>query len=490
MINILQEYQSKDWAGLTTKNHLGYAHMLEPQKSLPYVTMIHQMRFGYNDLDSYLNKFPKIILETDDNWQWDLMGGGMKNVPLVKASLTSNGSAISATDKPGISNGEFYLTFPEYYFSDVDVIFGHKQEYQVRIKDEPLSIGNNWEYRVELVTGDPSLFMPYDELQSGKRFSKQYSLVESTLSKKGGKVNYTSPFRMRNAFTRLRMEDTRPGNMVSRPMGVTMVDPKTGKKTNLWQDFADWQFDMQFMAQKNKALYYSRINKTASGNINNKGKSGFELEQGAGLRQQIESSNTVFYPTNNFNIQWLINVLLDLSENKLAEDQRKFLLRTGERGMVQFSQAIQDYSNLFVRILDDNRIAKVGGNALEFSGQFMRFKGPQGIEIDVMHDPIKDDRVDNKELHPNGGVAESYVYDILDVGTSNGESNIRKVVCKGSEDIKGYIAGLRDPYSPFGGAPKVMSTAIDGYSVHRMWIGGVQVTDPTRCMVLKPQILQ
>jgi hypothetical protein len=104
-----------------------------------------------------------------------------------------------------------------------------------------------------------------------------------------------------------------------------------------------------------------------------------------------------------------------------------------------------------------------------------------------MLDPIKDDPIINKIPHPDGGTAESYTYDILDIGTTNGESNISMVYQRGMEDIKGYEPGLRNPfvadYSMI--QNNIMSNPIDGYVHHRFFMGGVKVTDPTKCLVYK-----
>lgn len=483
---LLQEFAEQEWGGLTTKNHLGRAYMIEPQKAGKFMTLIRQANMGYTDLDAFLDQYPTITLETDDEYTWDVYAGGEKNIPLVGAYV--DGSAVSATSEAGVGFSEFVLRFPEPYFYDVNIIFGHKEEYQIQIIDDPTPAGNYWDYRCKLVTGDPELFIPYAELLPGKRFSKQYSGVESTLSKKGGKTHYISPFKMKNYFTRLRLEDTVPGNMIRRPMGVKWQDPKSEKAYSTWMEYRDWQFEWEFMQEKNNALYYARLNRTSEGTFQNKGKSGYEYEQGAGLKQQIESSNLAFYPTDDFDIKWLTNKMLDLSINKLPQDQRKFILRTGERGMVQFSEALEDYSSLYTPLRTEDRIKKVGNNGLQYSGQFLEYMGPQGIEVMLQHDPMKDNVTHNKIMHPSGGPAESYVYDILDVGTSQGEPNIQKVAQRGMEDIRGYEPGLRNPFT-LDGKNTMMSTSTDGYTQHRMWIGGVKVTDPTRCMVMKPQIL-
>jgi len=487
---LLQEFDQKEWGGLTTKNHLGAAYMIKPQEASKFVTMIYQANVGYTDLDTFLSQYPTIYLETDDEYTWDVMAGGERNIPLISAwtgSPTGVLTAVTATTKTGVGFSEFTLVFPEAYFFDVNIIFGHKEDYQIQIIDDPVPYGTNWKYRCKLVTGDPELYIPYEELTAGKRFSKQYSGVESTLSKKGGKTHYTSPFKMKNYFTRLRLQDTVPGNMIRRPVGVRFKNPISGDMVTAWEEYRDWMFELEFRMEKNNALYYARLNRADDGSFKNKGKSGYEYEQGAGLRQQIESSNLEFYPTNDFDIEWLTNKMLDLSVNKLAMDSRRFVLRTGERGMVQFSKALENYASLYTPLNDQTRVAMKSGNTLQYRGQFLDYIGPQGIHITLQHDSMKDNTVHNKDLHPDGGPVSSYEYDILDIGTVNGEPNIQKVAQRGMEDIRGYEPGLRNPFSPTD-QMSVMSTSTDGYTHHRMWIGGVMVKDPTRCLVIKPQI--
>ena len=99
------------------------------------------------------------------------------------------------------------------------------------------------------------------------------------------------------------------------------------------------------------------------------------------------------------------------------------------------------------------------------------------------------DRERNKVYHPDGGLAESYRYDILDVGMSAGEPNIRKVYVKGSEDIMGYVPGLRNPFSPTG-ERNIMANPVDGYTIHRGSICGAMVKDPSRTASLIPSILE
>jgi len=126
--------------------------------------------------------------------------------------------------------------------------------------------------------------------------------------------------------------------------------------------------------------------------------------------------------------------------------------------------------------------------ALGYGGQFLDYMGPNGIRFSIMVDSMYDNRTRNKILHPDGGVAESYRYDIMDIGTTNGEPNIQKVYVKGSENIWGYEPGLRDPFSPEG-KMSIMAHATDGYTIHRASQCGAIVYDPSRTKSLIPNIL-
>ena len=140
---------------------------------------------------------------------------------------------------------------------------------------------------------------------------------------------------------------------------------------------------------------------------------------------------------------------------------------------------------------DTNRLSKIGENRLAYGGQFVRYSAVQGITFDIFIDPMKDNAYLNKIQHPNGGPASSYVYDILDFGTSAGEPNIQRVLMKGDEEIYKYIPGMRDPFTPYNNQnnPSMTASSVDGYEVHKMFIGGIRVKNPMRCARIIPSLL-
>ena len=91
-------------------------------------------------------------------------------------------------------------------------------------------------------------------------------------------------------------------------------------------------------------------------------------------------------------------------------------------------------------------------------------------------------------MHPQGGVAQSYRYDIMDIGTSD-QPNIFKCKIKGWNELRGYQWGLRNPFT--GQIDNYnMSYDEDSAVIHKMDKLGVCVLDPTKTMSLIPAILQ
>lgn len=487
LISPLQKYEPKDWSGLTTENHLGSLYGLEPQLVSNVIEHIYNVNLG-EDFISFINQFPTLYLDDDRPYEWLLQGADEKNIPLVAAYQSDLSTAVT---KAGIAHSRFYMVFPERWFEATDVIVGNKPDtYKVRLVSDPILLGMNFAYEAELVTGDATLFIPAAELAAGTRWSKEYSQVEQTLSKRGGGVTHTSPFRMSNIMSMIRKEYEVPGNMIrkgeNKPLAFSWKD-QNGTIQTRWIKKLDWDFLVQFRKEKARLLMYGNSNKKADGTYGNKGESGYEIRSGSGFLEQISPAN--IFPYNTFSLDWLSEVALGLSVGKLTEDKREFVLATGEYGMYQFHKATQEKVAMWTPNFNQDRVT-MNGNKMSYAGQFMEYTFINGIKFKVMHDPMMDDPVRNKVYHPNGGLAKSYEYLLMDVGTQNGESNVQKVAIKGDEEIFKYIPGFRDPFSPNDGATPAMTVSpVDGYKVMRGFIGGIRIKNPMRMARFVPQII-
>lgn len=489
LISPLQKYEPKEWSGLTTENHLGAIFQLEPQLVSTLIESIYKVNLG-EDFVGFVNKFPTMYIDDDRPYEWMLQGADDKNIPL-KAAYTSDLSTTPT--RAGIGFSSFYMVFEERLFEATDVIVGHKPDtYKLRVIADPAVLPNGYACLVELVTGDENLFVPAAELASGTRWSKEYSLVEQTLSKRGGGVFHNSPFRMSNTLSMIRKQYEVPGNMIrkgaNKPLAFSFKD-KDGVVQTQWIKKLDWDFMVQFRKEVARLLLYGNSNRKADGTYGNKGESGYEIRAGAGLFDQIAPSNQFYY--NKFSLDWLTEIALGLSVGKLPEDNRDFVLATGEYGLYQFHKAASEKVSLFTPNFTQDRIYMTGDNKMGYRGQFLEYISVNGIKFKLMHDPMMDDNIRNKVYHPEGGLAKSREYMLLDFGTANGEANIQKVALKGDEEIFRYIPGLRDPYSPYNNttAPGIAASSVDGYEVHRAFIGGIRVKNPMRTMRIIPSIL-
>ena len=488
------------WKGLTRENHLGSIFQNSPQKATNLMVQLLAYYRG-KTLDTFLNQFPVREFDDDSEYYWDIIGSSRRNIPLIEARDETGTVVVAGAANVGAGTAPFYLVFPEDWFADGEVIVGNlNQVYPFRILGEARMEGTNAVYKVELMGGN-TLGCPSERLLAGERFSVEYAPVEKEFSRKVGDIRFSSPVSMRNEWTTIRIQHKVAGNMLNRKLavGIPMVhsDP-SGKQVkdvaNKWMHYVEWELEQQFSDAKNNALAFSTSNRNANGEYMNFGKSGSVIKQGAGLFEQMEVANTMYY--NKFSLKLLEDALYQLSASKLEYGDRTFLIKTGERGAIQFHKAVLNVISGWTQFMLDNSSIGViektqsvlHSNALSAGFQFVEYKAPNGVRVKLDVDPYYDDPVRNKIIHPDGGPAFSYRYDILYIGTMD-QPNIFKCQIKGQNELRSYQWGLRNPWTGQMGNPYA-SFDEDSAIIHRMATLGICVLDPTRTMSLIPAILQ
>lgn len=489
------------WKGLTKENHLGSIFQQSPQKATNLMVQLLAYQRG-KTLDTFLNQFPVREFEDDSEYYWEVIGSSRRNIPLVEARDQDGNVVIAGTTtNVGAGTAPFYLVFPEDWFADGEYIVGNLNElYQFRILGDARMEGTNAVYKVELAGGNTD-GCPAERLLAGERFSVEAAFVEKELSRKVGDVRFSSPISMRNEWSTIRIQHKVPGSMLGKKLavGVPVTKPTEGGKLaktvmSMWMHYVDYEVEVQFSDYKNNALMFGRSNRNSNGEYMNFGKSGNAIKTGAGLLEQMEVSNTMFY--NNFSLKLLEDALYELSASKLDFGDRTFIIKTGERGAIKFHKAVLNTISGWTQFtingdavgIVEKTQNKLHSNALSAGFQFVEYKAPNGVRVKIDVDPFYDDPVRNKILHPEGGVAQSYRYDIMYIGTMD-QPNIFKCKIKGDEELRSYQWGLRNPFTGQKGNP-YMSYDEDSATIHRMATLGVCVLDPTRTMSLIPAVLQ
>lgn len=493
-LNLYQSQTFTHWKGLSKNNHLGAIFAKEPQKATTLMVELLAAHRGKN-LESYLSQFPVKTFDTQEHYTWEVIGSSRRNIPILEGRDESG--TVQTSGNIGVGGLPFYLVFPEDWFADGNVIVGELNElYPIRILGDAKVEGTNYVYKCELM-GGITTGIPASETSTGKRFSVEYSPVEEELSRGVGDVRFSAPISMRNEFSTIRIKHKVPGSMLDKKLATGIpVMTSDGKRMifNAWMHYVDYQVEETFSDEKNNIIMYGRSNRNRNGEYMNFGKSGNVIKQGAGLREQMEVSNVLYY--NTFNIKLIEDALYELSASKLGFSDRKFILKTGERGAAQFHKAVLNtvsgwsalpMSNDAVGMISKTT-SNLHTNALSAGYQFVEFKAPNGVIVKIEVDPMYDDPVRNKITHPNGGVAESYRYDLLYIGSTD-QPNIQLAKVKNLDEVRGYMWGLRNPFTGAMNNPN-MAYDEDSATIHKMSVLGVFILDPTRTMSIIPSILR
>ena len=493
-LNLYQSQTFTHWKGLSKNNHLGAIFAKEPQKATTLMVELLAAHRGKN-LESYLSQFPVKTFDTQEHYTWEVIGSSRRNIPILEGRDESG--TVQSSGNIGVGGLPFYLVFPEDWFADGNVIVGELNElYPIRILGDAKVEGTNYVYKCELM-GGVTTGIPASETSTGKRFSVEYSPVEEELSRGVGDVRFSAPISMRNEFSTIRIKHKVPGSMLEKKLATGIpVMTSDGKRMvfNAWMHYVDYQVEETFSDEKNNIIMYGRSNRNRNGEYMNFGKSGNVIKQGAGLREQMEVSNVLYY--NTFNIKLIEDALYELSASKLGFSDRKFILKTGERGAAQFHRAVLNTISGWAALPMTNDavgiISKTSSNlhtnSLSAGYQFVEFKAPNGVIVKVEVDPMYDDPVRNKIMHPNGGVAESYRYDLLYIGSTD-QPNIQLAKVKNLDEVRGYMWGLRNPFTGTMNNPN-MAYDEDSATIHKMSVLGVFILDPTRTMSIIPLILR
>ena len=495
IFNKMQMTDFTSWQGLTKDNHIGAIYGKNPQLASNLWIELLALKRG-KSLETFLKQFPVKEFETSDEYYWRIKGNSRKNVPIIEARNLS-GSVVSSGNL-GANKAPFYVVFPEDWFADGNVIVGEKNElYPLRILGSAIMEGTNAVYKVQLM-GANMTGVPAEEFNEGKRFSKDFSPVEKELSRGVGEVHFTTGTSMRNEWSRIRIQHKEAGSMFNKKLGVSfpVVDNKTGKTQmfGTWMHNVEYQVECEFADEKNYLIMYGRSNRNSNGEYTDFGKSGNVIAMGAGLREQMEYSNVLYY--NVFSLKLIEDALNNLSTSKLDFGNRVFILKTGEYGAIQFhKEVLREVSGWQVFNFRGDALqvmskvnSELHSTALSAGFQFTEYKAPNGVTVKIEVDPLYDDIVRNKVMHPNGGVAESYRYDIINIGTSD-EPNIQLATSKNDLELRGYRWGLRNPFTGQTDNNN-MSYTEDSAEIHRMWTGGVFILDPTKTMSIIPSILE
>ena len=473
VLNSLQLYKTKYFSGLVEENMLANSLMTKPHEMSTVLSYIFGRFDQGNIIDYITNGFGKVTQIENREYEWPVMIEHDKAIAIKAA--TWMGTTIASTDTPGINGTPILVTVGEKWFGPGAIVAFDDREFQARVAGDPYQDGADWVYTL-IVVGDTNAYISPSLLAVGKQLSREGSAYEEG-SEEADIVNYQSPFKLRNQLTTMRLSYEITGSAFASVMVIAMRDPKTKKQTLYWSDYQEWIALRQWYERLDRYTMYSKYNTSLDGITSLTGGNGRPVYIGAGLLQQIAPSNKRYYTT--LTLELLDNFLSDLSYNIKGFGERKFLMLTGEMGMREFDRVLREKASAYTLV--DSKFVTGNGQDLTLGGQFMTYKGLNGIEVTIKHFPIYDNPVYNRQLHPvSGKPIESYRMSFFDISSRDGEANLQKVVRKGREMIMWHTGGSLIPGQGFAKSIGTLrSNAKDSCAVHFVSEQGVMLKDPT-----------
>ena len=468
-VNNLQLYQGKKFAGLTDTNHLANAFLTEPELVNNTLSFVFGSKYN-NPISMFTGGLGRTKILTNREYDWHLIGDLERPIAVVR-NLGDGGST------PGLYGQTFRVVLAEKEFVSGEVLIPDNREYPVIVVGDAVQDGDGYIYTLKLLNPDQAAFMPPALIAAGKEFSKDYSAFEEG-STRSGITTYGSPFKLRNHLTTQRKSREITGSAQSAVTAIVMKDPKTGKSSFLWADVQEWTFLAQWYRENDRAHLYSKFNAKSNGTVDLKGENGRPVYIGAGLREQIAPSNKRYYTDLTENT--IREFMLDLTYNVKGDGDAKFVAMAGWGFMDLFDRAMK--KSIAAWTLVDSTFITGSGQNLTLGGQFKTYKGINGIEMTVVHQPLYDDPIHNRELDPlTGRPKESYRATFIDYGMYNGESNIQKVAMKDREQVMWYTGGSTSPAGHNNSSSRMGSSTFDGYAVHALTESGIYIQNPMAC---------
>ncbi len=463
-------------ANMTEQSHLGAALLAKPHKFSGKMDQLFSAQNVYSDnpLLSMLmgNKATEETI-TSTSWEWDLKGANTR--PLV---VMENVMPVSNVT-PGKFKRPFKLKLDENWYVPGDVLSpgSSNKKFQVRVESEVQRHGDGWVYAVRMMSDDPADFIPVTYLTTGQQWAKLYSLYEEA-AEQSGSTQFSTPLSLSNKMSKFRKKYKITDYASQEVLAVAIPDNK-GQYHTSWMKYAEVEYWQQWYRELERGVWYTRSTDTV------KGANGRPVRSGPGIQEQLEDSHIHRY--SNLTATLIEEFLMDIFYSRTKPGRgRNVKGYTGEYGMLMFHRAIQDWMNKsgFIKNVEvfTNKVkSDLNTNALEAGYQFVRYNMANGATLELVHNPLYDDREINFEIDPiTGYPVESQRITFLDFSADGGSSssNIKYMKKKDAETFT-YVHGAVGPFGPSKG--HMAAHAGDYYEMHVGKSCGVHIHDVTKC---------
>lgn len=464
-------------ANMTEQEHLGAALLAKPQKLVGQMNKLFSAYnyFSDNPLTSILFGGKTTEKEiTGTSWEWDMKGANTR--PLV---VVENVMPVSETT-PGKYKRTYRLKLDEAWFVPGDVLNPgtSNKKYQSRVVDEVQKHGDGFIYTMRLMSDDDSLFLPVKYLKPGTKWSKLYSIYGEANEQRGS-TQFSTPITLESRISKFGKKYKITDYASTEVLAVAIPDSK-GKYHRSWMKYAEVEYWQQWYQELERGVWYARSTETVLD------ANGRPVRSGPAVQELLEDSHV--HRFTHLTARLIEDYLMDIFYSRTApgvKGKRKVKGYSGEYGMLNFHRAVEDWMNksAFVKNVEvfTNKVGNdMHVNSLEAGYQFVKYNMANGTTLQLVHNPIYDDREINTEMDDVSGYPlESQRITFLDFNGENSKDSNIKYINKKDSFAFTYVEGLYGPYGPKKGGSSAHAGAY--YEMHVEKTAGVQITDITKC---------
>lgn len=501
-----------DLYGGSTFNSVHLSRMFKDESSHEFGVQVSKMFSSSDKFDrkplTYMT-MGKGNYETivGDTYSWTLFGDDN-----VSVYVTEVPNATAALVKPGFNKSQFQIILSEGYLKEPDVLLLDNNSLpMLEIVGESTQLGaDRYLYTVRQQTNDDNSWIPLSEIAVGIQvrkvstsigdedngvwgtdhmstgiklqsqigyFGEEFKMTDKALRRaKTGAAGSKSRSKENKALTTgvaFALKDS-AGNFVDRAGFVEMGIARLINRVENDREYA---------------MHFGQPTRTMSHN-------GRTIKKtGPGYRLLCRDGYEEFY-NGTLTAQRLQDYFHGIFLQKVPGEQREIVVDTGEAGMIIMHNLLAAEARAYLQV-DTHMTSKasynVAGvqNPLATGGQYIEYRGLNGINVKLMYNPMKDDRQYCGRMHPvlQNFTVDSFRMDIYDFGTSDGEANMSMLVEENTE-VFAYTGGLQTLQAGYIKDGSQVPNFYRGMHAIREVSGGLWIKDTSRvgALIFDPAI--
>lgn len=478
-INKLQVRQAKfDSTRMTDLNHWSKNLAIKPtvfeapQRAL-FSSKTNSLNLSTGNILEGVFGLGKTKYIDDLNWSWKMNVKGYRPITILENR--------TAGDTPGKLRQKIKVLV------DVDLAAigeswspGSSDKSQIVTVVDKVKEGRGFLYTLQTYTEGAEHFIKKQYLEPGTKWTRMYTMRGEAAESGGHTENYTN-VEYKNSLVKLRKQYKVTDFAAQAVLDIAFTD-ETGKVYRSWMDMQEAEYHMAMNKELAMHAMYSRIGDQPLIDPD----SGYPINPGAGLEQQIEfGGNVERYTTLTAE---LVEAFFDrIVYSRISPgDLGEVVGFSGHYGMKEFAKALDTWSGGKAIVRQDEMFMSkdksgVHGNSLQTGYQFTKYLLPNGGSFKLIHNPLNDDKSIHRDIDPlTGYPLQSQRITILDVTGGNGQSiNQKDNICLVRKNKVYGTTLIEGRVGPGGEISKNPKHSGDYYRVDISDSVGIEVKDPT-----------